>query len=91
MEFLQKGCLLMQIQTESCSRKILKNFNFEIKNAINGYFRCILKLEFAKTRQLSCAKSTLSNLSKYKISCKNKKTLNLGPKTCYLGVFGLRF
>ena len=42
----------MQIQTESCSRKILKNFNFEIKNAINGYFRCILNLNLQK--QGSC-------------------------------------
>ena len=38
---------------------------------------------------LSYFKSAPSNLSNGKISQKNQKCLNLGPKMPYLGIFGL--
>ena len=36
-------------------------------------------------------KSASSNLVAWKVSSKTKKTLNLGPKIPYLGIFGLQF
>ena len=36
-------------------------------------------------------KSAYSNLVTFKVSSKNKKTLNLGPKLPYLDIFGLQF
>ena len=36
-------------------------------------------------------KSASSNLFTCKVSSKNKKTLNLGPKIPYLGIFVLQF
>ena len=36
-------------------------------------------------------KSVPSNLSYCKVWCKNKKSLNLGPKILYLYIFGLEF
>ena len=36
-------------------------------------------------------KSASSNLLTSKVSPRNKKTLNLGPKISYLGIFGLQF
>ena len=36
-------------------------------------------------------KSASSNLLTCKVSSKNKKILNLGPKIPYLGIFGLQF
>ena len=36
-------------------------------------------------------KSATSNLLTCKVSSENKKTLNLGPKIPYLGIFGLQF
>ena len=35
--------------------------------------------------------SSISNLLTRKVSSKNKKFLNLGPKIPYLGLFGLQF
>ena len=40
---------------------------------------------------MSNLKSVSSNLSTCKVSSKNKKFLNLGPKIPYLGIFGLQF
>ena len=36
-------------------------------------------------------KSASSNLLTCKVSSKNKKKINLGPKIPYLGIFGLQF
>ena len=40
---------------------------------------------------MSCLKSASSNLLTCNVLSKNKKTLNLGPKIPYLGIFGLQF
>ena len=40
---------------------------------------------------MSNLKSASSNLLTCKVSSKNKKILNLGPKIPYLGIFGLQF
>ena len=40
---------------------------------------------------MSLLKSAFSNLLTCNLSAKNKKTLNLGPKIPYLGIFGLQF
>ena len=47
-------------------------------------------LEFQKISNLKSVFS-ISNLLTCKVSSKNKKCLNLGPKIPYLGVFGLQF
>ena len=49
----------------------------------------ILGCNFEKTELY--LKSVPSNLSYCKVWCKNKKTLNLGPKILYLYIFGLEF
>lgn len=58
--FSQNTCLLIQIQNEPCYYKGLKDFKIETRNAIFGYFR-----------NISYFKSPSSNLSKFKVSCKN--------------------
>ena len=47
-----------------------------------------LKFEKKEKRKL---KSASLNLSCCKVWCKNKKSLNLGPKIIDLGIFGLGF
>ena len=70
-------------QTKVCQK--IKFLKFGTKNVLTGYFG----LECHKI--MSNLKSGFSNLLTCKVSSKNKKFSNMGPKITYLGIFGLQF
>ena len=65
--------------------------NFFKQNFAQNCLNWVLNLNWNYKKLMSDLKSASSNLLTCKVSSKNNRFLNLGPKIPYLGIFGMQF
>ena len=86
---LEKAIVMLDFSTlnlSKCNISCKKTF----LNVVNVYFG--LKLQYIYIYiYIFYSKSPSSNLLTSKVSSKNEKTLNLGTKIAYLGIFWMQF